>query len=417
MLGVETVDVDVRVDRARLWRSLIDLAEIGALPDGGGSNRVALSDDDAAGQRLFEGWALEAGCELTRDRIGNLFARRDGARPDRPAVVVGSHLDTQPAGGDFDGTVGVLAGLEIVRTLNDAGVRTEAPLVVASWANEEGARFPMALAGSSVFAGIFDQEAVEAHSAIDGPSFGDELRRTGLAGDRPVPSFEIGSYFELHIEQSTTLEATGADVGVVERGQGIRALRVTLTGASSHAGTTAMADRRDALLAAARVVERANELAFELGGLVTVGRLDVRPNSRAVVPGEVALIVDIRDPNDARIDAIDAAVRDEIRSIADGARVDSEVGIAVEYPSVTFDADCGDAIRRACERLGLRSATVVSGAAHDAMSIARIAPSQLVFIPCRDGISHHPAEYASPDQVGAGCDAVLHAVLERAGTA
>jgi N-carbamoyl-L-amino-acid hydrolase len=178
-----------------------------------------------------------------------------------------------------------------------------------------------------------------------------------------------------------------------------------------------MTDRRDALLAAARVVLRANELAHELGGLVTVGRLDVKPNSRAVVPGEVTLIVDIRDPDDAKIDAIDAAVRDSIRSIAADAGVDAEAGIAVEYPAVTFDTECGEAIRRACEKLGLRSATVVSGAAHDAMSIARIAPSQLVFIPCRDGVSHNPAEYASPDQVGAGCDAVLHAVLERAGTA
>ena len=372
---------------------------------------------DAEGQRLFEGWAREAGCEVGRDAIGNLFARRAGAEPARAPVVVGSHLDTQPAGGDFDGTVGVLAGLEIVRTLNDAGIETAAPVVVASWANEEGARFPLALAGSSVFAGILDQEVVEAHTGLDGPSFGDELRRTGLAGDLPVPSFEIGTYFELHIEQSTTVEAAGADVGVVERGQGIRGLGVRLTGASSHSGTTAMADRRDALLAAARVVLRANELAHELGGLVTVGRLDVKPNSRAVVPGEVTLIVDIRDPDDAKIDAIDAAVRDEIRSIAAAAGVDAEVGIAVEYPAVTFDADCGDAIRRACAKLGLRSATVVSGAAHDAMSIARIGPSQLVFIPCRDGVSHHPAEYASPDQVGAGCDAVLHAVLERAGTA
>ena len=277
-----------------------------------------------------------------------------------------------------------------------------------------GARFPIPLTGSSVFAGILDRSAAEAQRAIDGPAFGDELRRTGLAGELPVPSFEIGSYFELHIEQATTIEAAGADVGVVERGQGIRALGVRLTGASSRAGTTAMADRRDALFAAARLVLRANELAHELGGLVTVGRLDVRPNSRAVVPGEVTLIVDIRDPDATRIDALDAAVRAAIDTIAAAARVEAEVEIALEIPAVTFDASCGDAIRRACSSLGLGSTSVISGAAHDAMSIARIAPSQLVFIPCRDGVSHHPSEYASPDQVGAGCDAVLHAVLERA---
>jgi N-carbamoyl-L-amino-acid hydrolase len=413
---VAGAEVDVRADRARLWRSLMELAEIGAMPNGRGSNRLALTDDDAAGQRLFERWAREAGCEVARDEIGNLFARREGSEPGRLPVVVGSHLDTQPAGGDFDGTVGVLAGLEIVRTLNDAGIETAAPVVIASWANEEGARFPVPLTGSSVFAGIVDQSAAEAQTAVDGPTFGAELRRVGLAGDRPVPSFEIGSYFELHIEQSTTVEAASADVGVVERGQGIRALSVNLTGASSHSGTTAMADRRDALVAAARIVLRAHELARELDGLVTVGRLDVRPNSRAVVPGEVTLVVDVRDPDAAKIDAIDGATRAEIRSIAADAGVDAEVHVALEIPAVTFDTSCGDAIRRACRKLGLGSTGVISGAAHDAMSIARIAPSGLVFIPCRDGISHHPAEYASPDQVGAGCDTVLHTVLERAGT-
>ena len=251
-------------ERGAAGRSGTALAELagprarsGPCRDGGGSNRVALSDADAEGQRLFEGWAREAGCEVGRDAIGNLFARRAGAEPARAPVVVGSHLDTQPAGGDFDGTVGVLAGLEIVRTLNDAGVETAAPVVVASWANEEGARFPLALAGSSVFAGILDQEVVEAHTALDGPSSATSCGATGSRATWPVPSFEIGTYFELHIEQSTTVEAAGADVGVVERGQGIRGLGVRLTGASSHSGTTAMADRRDALLAAARVVLRA----------------------------------------------------------------------------------------------------------------------------------------------------------------
>jgi N-carbamoyl-L-amino-acid hydrolase len=411
---VSRAGIELRADRGRLWQSLIDLAEVGALP-GGGSNRVALTDEDAAGQRLFEDRARAAGYEPMRDRIGNLFLRREGTDPERAAVVVGSHLDTQPAGGDFDGPVGVLAGFEILRTLDDAGIRTGAPVVVASWANEEGARFPFPMTGSSVFAGVLDRAAAEEQRALDGPSFGAELARTGLAGDLPPGAFAIGSYFELHIEQSTTLEASSTDIGIVERGQGVRALAVRFEGASSHAGTTAMADRRDALLAASRVVERANELAHELDALVTVGRLEVRPNSRAVVPGEVVLVVDIRSPLAERIDEVETAVRSEIAAIADRSRVGVEVEHQLEIPVTVFDEGCREAVRRACDALGLSSMPVISGAGHDAMSIARIAPSSLVFIPCRNGVSHHPDEYASPDQVGAGCDAILHAVLERAG--
>jgi N-carbamoyl-L-amino-acid hydrolase len=392
----------------------MDLAEVGALP-GGGSNRVALTDDDAAGQRLFEQWARAAGYEPVRDQIGNLFLRREGTEPGRASVVVGSHLDTQPAGGDFDGPVGVLAGFEILRTLDDAGIRTGAPVVVASWANEEGARFPFPMTGSSVFAGILDRAAAEEQRALDGPSFGAELARTGLAGELPPGAFGIDSYFELHIEQATTLEASSTDVGIVERGQGVRALAVALEGASSHAGTTAMADRRDALLAAARIVERAHELAHERDALVTVGRLEVWPNSRAVVPGEVALVLDIRSPIPERIDEVEAAVRADVDAIAARSGVGVEVEHQLEIPVTVFDEGCREAVRRGCDALGLSSMPLISGAGHDAMSIARIAPASLVFIPCRGGVSHHPDEYASPDQVGAGCDAILRAVLERAG--
>ncbi len=406
----------LRIDRERLWRSLIDLAKIGAVP-GGGSNRVALTDEDAEGQALFVRWAEASGCTVTRDRIGNLFATRRCADPSRPAVVVGSHLDTQPHGGRFDGPVGVLAGLEIVRTLDDARVATMAPVVIASWVNEEGARFPLPLTGSSVFAGLLDQQTAETQAALDGPTFGDELRRLGLAGAVPVGALEIGSYFELHIEQATALESSGTDVGIVERGQGVRALSVTLTGVASHAGTTEMADRRDALVAAARVVEQAHRIGNDRSTLVTVGRLEVRPNSRATIPGEVTLVVDIRAPETQRIDEAERAIRDAIAAVAASARVGAAVEHALEIPVVEFDPSCRNAVRSACEALGLSWLPVVSGAGHDAMSIARVAPASLVFIPCKDGISHHPDEYASPDQVGAGCDALLHAVLSRAGVA
>jgi beta-ureidopropionase / N-carbamoyl-L-amino-acid hydrolase len=404
----------IRANRERLWLSLMDLARIGAV-QGDGSNRVALTDEDAEGQALFRRWAEEAACEVTRDRIGNLFARRAGADVDRAAVVVGSHLDTQPYGGRFDGPAGVLTGLEIVRTLNDHGLATEAPVVIAAWTNEEGARFPLPLTGSSVFAGLLDLEAAEAQTALDGPTFGAELRRLDLVGPEPIGSFAIDSYFELHIEQDTKLERAGADIGIVERGQGVRAIGVTLIGASSHAGTTAMPDRRDALVAAARVVEEANRIGHERSTLITVGRLEVRPNSRATVPGEVTLVIDIRDPEGARIDEAEQAIRVGIDVIAAASNVEATVAHALEIPVLEFDTACRDAVQHACETLGLSWLPLISGAGHDAMSIARIAPASLVFIPCRNGVSHHPAEYSSPDQVGAGCDTLLQAVLDRAG--
>ena len=391
----------------------MDMAEVGAVP-GGGSNRVALTEEDAAGQALFAEWASLSGCAITRDGIGNLFATRRGADPDRQAVLVGSHLDTQPYGGRFDGTVGVLAGLEIVRTLNDSGIETPAPLVVVSWANEEGARFPLPLTGSSVFAGTLPAAEAEAQLSLDGPTYGHELARLGLKGAGFIDSGEVDSYFELHIEQNTALERSGTDIGVVERGQGIKALAVKLTGTAAHAGTTAMVDRRDALVSAARVVESAQLLGRSTGTLLTVGRLEVKPNSRSVVPGEVALVVDVRDEDAGRLTEAADSISSEIARIAEADGISAAVELALEIPVTTFDEECGAAIRRAGEKLGLSSMPLVSGAGHDAMSLARVAPTALVFIPCRDGISHHPDEYSSPDQVAKGCDALLHAVLERA---
>jgi N-carbamoyl-L-amino-acid hydrolase len=391
----------------------MEMAEVGATA-GGGSHRVALTDEDAAGQALFTKWARASGCTVTRDAIGNLFAARPGADPDLPAVLVGSHLDTQPNGGRFDGAVGVLAALEIVRTLADAGVETAAPVVVVSWANEEGARFPLPLTGSSVFAGTLAAAEAEAQHALDGPTFGSELDRLGLRGTDGIDPRRVDSYFELHIEQNTVLERSGTDVGVVERGQGIKALEVKLTGQPAHAGTTKMEERSDALVAAARVVERAQKLGRSTGTLLTVGRLDVRPNSRAVVPGDVTLVVDVRDEDPGRLGEAADAIAREIPELAAADGVTATVELALEIPVTVFDRECGDAVRRACDELGLSTMPLVSGAGHDAMSLARIVPTALVFIPCRDGISHHPDEYSSPEQVVRGCDALLGAVLQRA---
>jgi beta-ureidopropionase / N-carbamoyl-L-amino-acid hydrolase len=391
----------------------MDMAAVGATSDGG-SHRVALTDEDAAGQALFAEWARASGCSVSRDGIGNLFATRPGVDPERPAVLVGSHLDTQPNGGRFDGTVGVLAALEVVRTLDEGGIETTAPVVVVSWANEEGARFPLPLTGSSVFAGTLSASEAEAQQALDGPTYGQELDRLELRGANSIDPRRVDSYFELHIEQNTMLQRSGVDVGVVERGQGIKALEVTLTGQSAHAGTTKMDERRDALVAAARVVERAQLLGRSTGTLLTVGRLEVRPNSRAVVPGDVTLVVDVRDEDPDRLSEATDAIAREIPEIAATEDVTATVELALEIPVTVFDRECGDAVRRACDGLGLSSMPLVSGAGHDAMSLARVVPTALVFIPCRDGVSHHPDEYSSPEQVVRGCDALLGAVLERA---
>jgi beta-ureidopropionase / N-carbamoyl-L-amino-acid hydrolase len=400
----------IRTSRDRLWQSLMALAEIGATPDCG-SHRLALTDEDAAGQRLFSSWATDAGCALGRDSVGNLFATRAGADPGRPAVVIGSHLDTQPNAGRFDGPVGVLAGLEVIRTLNDSRITTHAPLVVASWTNEEGARFPTSLTGSSVFVGLLAEEQAKALQAVDGPTFGAELERLALVDDSGPSPAAIGFYLELHIEQNTILERNQIDIGIVERGQGIRALAVALKGVASHAGTTPMNDRRDALLAAARVVEQANHVGHDMDALVTVGRIVVQPNSRAVIPGEAELVIDIRSPDSSRVDEVEDAMKSTVAEIAERSGVGAHTRRALDIPAVTFDSAIRERVRRSCDQLGLSSMPLISGAAHDAMSLAHLVPTALVFIPCRGGVSHQPEEYAEPDQIGAGCDVMLQTAL------
>jgi N-carbamoyl-L-amino-acid hydrolase len=397
---------DLRIDGERLWRSLLEMAEVGGTPEGG-CDRVALTDADKAGHELLARWASDAGCRVSRDRIGNLFAERAGADPEAPQVLVGSHLDTQPNGGRFDGAYGVLAGLEIVRTLNDRAVRTSVPIVVVSWVNEEGARFPLATTGSAVFSGVLSLEQALGQSALDGPSFAEEITRLGLSGDEEVGARRVAAYFEGHIEQGPRLESAGAVIGLVSGGQALRALSVELRGRESHAGTTPMDGRRDALLGAARIISDANQLTrrFE-GGLVTVGQLSVEPNSRSVVPGRVSMTIDLRH--------VDAQV---VESMEAEARRDVESSTFLRIDPVAFDESCTSSIRQASARLGLPSLELVSGAVHDAMNVARAVPAALMFVPCRDGISHHPDEYCAPEHARAGCDVLLHAVLDRAGVA
>jgi beta-ureidopropionase / N-carbamoyl-L-amino-acid hydrolase len=406
---------DLRIDAKRLWDSLMEMADVGAIPEGG-CRRLALTDEDKAALELFATWARGADCRISRDRVGNLFAERPGTDPSRPAVLVGSHLDTQPSGGRFDGAYGTLAALEIIRTLNDHRVSTVAPVVAVSWTNEEGARFPQPCTGSGVFSGALSFDEAVSQKAVDGPAFGDELRRLDFAGSDEVGTREFAVFFEAHIEQGPILESTGNAIGVVTGGQGLRGIAVRLIGAEAHAGTTPMEARRDALVGGDRIVTAVRELPTRRpGALATVSKLEVAPGSRSVVPGQVQLIVDVRHPDGEVLDELEADVRREVGEIAAGTELDVETETFLRVDPVTFDQSCVEAIRHAAERLRHPAMDLTSGAGHDAVYVARAIPTAMLFIPCRAGISHSPAEYAEPEHVQAGCDVLLQAVLEKAG--
>jgi beta-ureidopropionase / N-carbamoyl-L-amino-acid hydrolase len=408
---------NVAIDRDRLWRSLMAMAEIGAT-EKGGSKRLALSDLDRAGRDLFVRWCKEAGCAVTVDRMGNIFARRKGRRADLAPVATGSHLDTQPTGGRFDGVYGVLAGLEVVRTLNDLGYETEAPLEIVVWTNEEGARFAPAMLGSGVFAGIFDEAYGHGRTDPDGVTAGDELRRIGYLGAEPCGGRKLGAYFEAHIEQGPILEAEGKTIGVVQGIQGISWLDVTLTGSESHAGTTPMDRRRDALLGCARLVERINRLALaHPPGVATVGIVQIGPGSRNTIPGTAIFTVDLRHPRVETLAAMKARLEAEIADVAAALRLDQRCVEIWHSPPIPFDPGCIDAVRRAARDAGYAARDITSGAGHDAGNLAKVAPTAMIFVPCAGGISHNEIEDASPEDLAAGCNVLLRAMLERAAAA
>ena len=409
---------EIRVDGARLWDSLMEMGRIGATPKGG-VGRLALTDLDKQARDLFVRWCEAAGCAIRVDRMGNIFARRAGTDDGLAPVMTGSHLDSQPLGGRFDGAYGVLAGLEVVRALNDAGVATRAPLDVVAWTDEEGARFKAGMMGSGVFAGLQDLEAALANPDPDGRTMGAELARIGYAGAEPVGGMEIAAFFEAHIEQGPVLEAEGIPVGVVLGGQGQRCFRVTVTGEEGHAGTLPMDRRKDALLGAARMIAALNGVAFahEPHPVITVGALQVRPNSPNTIPGQAVFTIDSRHPDDDTL----ATVAADMRAACEGIAAEAGLEVAVEPTSargsVAFDAGCVAAVRAAAERLGTPHRDIYSGAGHDACNLALIAPTAMIFVPCEKGISHNEAENAKPEDLAAGCDVLLQVMVERAGAA
>ena len=407
----------IRINGERLWASLMELAKIGATPKGGVC-RLTLTDLDKQGRDLVLGWAREAGMEITVDKIGNGFMRRRGRINALAPIVTGSHIDTQPTGGKFDGNYGVLAGIEVVRTLNDHGIETEAPIEVAFWTNEEGSRFVPVMMGSGVFAKAFTLEHAYAATDTEGKSVKDELARIGYIGEQEPGDHPIGAYFETHIEQGPVLEDNDVTIGVVSGVLGIRWFDCTVTGMEAHAGPTPMALRKDAMQVSARIMQEvvAAALRHSPHGRGTVGMVQVFPNSRNVIPGRVKFSVDLRNATDALVDQM----ADEVKAFAAKAAAESGLDVKIElvssYPAQVFHADCVDAVGRAAQKLGYSNMPAVSGAGHDAVYMAKLAPSGMIFIPCKDGISHNEIEDAKPEHITAGCNVLLHAMLQRAGT-
>lgn len=408
-------ETNLRIDGKRLWSSLMEMAKIGATPKGG-VNRLTLTDLDGKSRDLFAQWCRDAGCTVSVDAMGSMFARRAGADDTLPPVMVGSHLDTQPTGGKFDGALGVMAALEVVRTLNDLDIRTKHPIEVAMWTNEEGSRFAPAMVASGVFAGEFTLEQGLASKDVDGKVFGEELDRIGYAGPMPVGGRPVHAFFELHIEQGPILEEAGIDIGIVTAANGQKWYEITLTGVESHAGPTPMNRRKDALVGAARIVELVNAIghAHDPAACATVGMVQVHPNSRNVIPGQVFLTVDFRHPLAEKLDSMDRALRERIVEIVAKAGLTYEMKLVADFPPQPFEASCVDAVRRAAARLGLSTREITSGAGHDAVYMARVCPTAMIFTPCIDGISHNEAEDIKPEWATAGADVLVQAVLEKA---
>ena len=406
---------NLRINGERLWDSLMEMAKVGP-GIAGGNNRQTLTDADAEGRDLFKSWCEAAGMTLGVDKMGTMFATRPGTDPDALPVYIGSHLDTQPTGGKYDGVLGVLAGLEVVRSLNDLGVQTKHPVVVTNWTNEEGARFAPAMVASGVFAGAIPLEVAYERRDPEGKTLGDELKRIGWLGDEDVGARKMHAYFEYHIEQGPILEAEKKQIGVVTHCQGLWWLEVTLTGREAHTGSTPMNLRVNAGLAMARILEMVQTVAMENqpGAVGGVGQVFFTPNSRNVLPGKVVFTIDIRSPDRAKLDGMRARIEAEAAEIAAALGVGCAIEAVGHFDPVTFDPTLVGRVRRAAERLGYSHMDIISGAGHDACWTAKVAPTTMIMCPCVGGLSHNEAEEISPEWAAAGADVLLHAVLETA---
>ncbi len=406
---------NLRVNGDRLWDMLMEMAKIGP-GIAGGNNRQTLTDEDAEGRRLFQRWCEDAGLTMGVDTMGNMFMTRAGTDPDALPVYIGSHLDTQPTGGKYDGVLGVLAGLEVIRSMNDLNIRTKHPIVVTNWTNEEGARFAPAMLASGVFAGVLTQDYAYARKDMDDKTFGDELQRIGWVGDEEVGARKMQAYFEYHIEQGPILEAEEKQIGVVTHCQGLWWLEFTLTGREAHTGSTPMNLRVNAGLAMARIMEMVQDVAMseQPGAVGGVGQVKFSPNSRNVLPGTVIFTVDIRTPSQDKLDRMRATIEAKAAEICAALGVGCAVEAVGHFDPVTFDPKLVASVRKAAEDLGYSHMNIISGAGHDACWAAKVAPSTMIMCPCVGGLSHNEAEEISKEWASAGCDVLLRAVLETA---
>ena len=406
---------NLKVNADRLWDSLMEMAKIGP-GIAGGNNRQTLTDEDAEGRALFQSWCEAAGMSMGVDTMGNMFATRAGEDPEALPVYMGSHLDTQPTGGKYDGVLGVLGGLEAVRTMNDLGIKTKHPIVVTNWTNEEGTRYAPAMLASGVFTGRHTQDWAYDRVDAEGKSFGDEIKWIGWVGDEEVGARKMHAMFELHIEQGPILEAEGKDIGVVTHGQGLRWIECTVSGKESHTGSTPMPMRKNAGRGLARITELVHEIAMkhQPNAVGAIGHVDVYPNSRNIIPGKVVFTIDFRSHLQEVIDAMLAEFAEKAPKLCDEIEVGLEWEIVGQFNPPAFDESCVSAVRTAAERLGYSHMDIVSGAGHDACWINDLASTAMIMCPCVDGLSHNEAEDISKEWASAGTDVMLHAVLETA---
>jgi N-carbamoyl-L-amino-acid hydrolase len=404
---------NLQIDGQRLWDSLMHTAQFGATAKGG-ICRLTLTDLDRQVRDWFKAQCEALGCTVSIDEVGNMFARRPGKSQSLPPIAMGSHLDTQPTGGKFDGVLGVLGALEAMRTLHEAGYETNAPIEIVNWTNEEGSRYAPAMLASGVFAGVFSPEFAYSRQDRDGKTFGEELQRIGYRGDEKTGARTFGAMFELHIEQGPILEAEGRMIGVVQGVQGMRWYEVTVTGQEAHTGATPMRLRKNALLGAARMIERIDAIAHEHApnAVGSVGLIENKPNSRNVIPGEVFFTVDFRHPDESVLDTMEAKFRAALADIAAGLKLTYQEARIWDSPAVKFAPELIECVRIGAQKSGFKSRDMISGAGHDAAYIARVAPTTMIFVPCAGGISHNEAESTSFDECAAGAQVLLNAVLE-----
>ena len=412
---MSSVGKNFRVNGDRLWESIMEMAKIGP-GVAGGNNRQTLTDDDAKGRELFKSWCEKEGLAMGLDTMGNMFARREGTDPNALPVMVGSHLDTQPTGGKYDGVLGVLGGLEIIRTLNDLDIKTKHPIEIVNWTNEEGTRFAPPMLSSGVFASMHTEEWAYNREDSEGKKFGDELKRIGWRGEEPVGERKLHAFYELHIEQGPILEDENVDIGVVTHGQGLNWLQVTLVGKESHTGSTPMPKRVNAGLGMARITQLVDEIALSHAphAVGAIGHIDVYPNSRNIIPGKVVFTVDFRHPNKEVIQDMEDRMRKGAADIAEKIGLTMDIEKVGNFDPVEFDKDCVEKVRDAAKTLGYSHMNMVAGARHDACWINRVAPTAMIMCPCVDGLSHNEAEEITKEWSTAGADVLFHAVVNTA---